>query len=66
VNAHPAGPRHAEEIYRAGVPPRPQTAQDLLRLAPNVWPRNVFRGDDGVVSVAGVAVTELAEVYGTP
>jgi diaminopimelate decarboxylase len=66
VNAHPAGPRHAEEIHHAAVPPRPQTAQELLRLAPNVWPRNAFRGDDGVVTVAGVAVTELAEVYGTP
>ncbi len=66
MNAHPAGPRHAEDIHHADVPPRPQTAQELLRLAPNVWPRNTFRGDDGVVRVAGVAVTELAEEYGTP
>jgi len=38
----------------------------LLRLAPNVWPRNVVRDDDGVVTVAGVAVTQLAQEYGTP
>ncbi|MEI7717092.1 MAG: diaminopimelate decarboxylase [Mycobacterium sp.] len=38
----------------------------MLRLAPNVWPRNVIRDDDGVVTVAGVAVTRLAHEYGTP
>ncbi|MGH3557579.1 MAG: diaminopimelate decarboxylase [Mycobacterium sp.] len=53
-------------MRHAGVPPRPQTAQELLRLAPNVWPRNATRGDDGVVSIAGVTVTELAREYGTP
>ncbi|MEO8813874.1 MAG: diaminopimelate decarboxylase [Mycobacterium sp.] len=38
----------------------------MLALAPNVWPRNVVRGDDGVVRVAGVKVTDLAQQYGTP
>lgn len=66
MNVHPAGPRHAEEIHHGGAPPRPQTAAELLTLAPNVWPRNVFRGECGVVRVAGFAVTELAERYGTP
>jgi diaminopimelate decarboxylase len=31
-----------------------------------VWPRNTVRGDDGVVSIAGVTVTDLAAEYGTP
>lgn len=66
MNVHPAGPRHAEEIHHAGAPPRPQTPQDTLRLAPNVWPRNTVRGDDGAVRIAGVQVTELAADYGTP
>jgi diaminopimelate decarboxylase len=66
VNVHPAGPRHAEEIHHADLPPRPQTAQQLLRLAPNVWPRNAVRGDDGVVRIADVKVTDLAQQYGTP
>jgi diaminopimelate decarboxylase len=66
VNVHPAGPRHAEEIHHDGLPPRPQTPQQLLELAPNVWPRNAVRGDDGQVSIAGVKVTDLAEQYGTP
>jgi diaminopimelate decarboxylase len=66
VNVHPAGPRHAEEVHHASPPPRPAGPRDLLRLAPNVWPRNTVRGTDGVVSVAGVPVTTLAADYGTP
>ncbi len=66
MNAHPAGPRHAEEIHHGDSPPRPQTAAEVLALSPRVWPRNLLRGDDGVVRVAGVPVTELAATYGTP
>ena len=66
MNVHPAGPRHAEETRHAESPPRPQSADELLRLAPNVWPRNVTRDDNGVVSIAGVALTHLAHEYGTP
>lgn len=66
MNVHPAGPRHAGEISHVGLPPRPQTADDMAALLPQIWPRNLSRGDDGVVRVAGVAVTELAEQYRTP
>lgn len=66
MNVHPAGPRHAEEIHHDGLPPRPQTSRELLELAPNVWPRNAVRDDDGQVSIAGVKVTDLAAEYGTP
>jgi diaminopimelate decarboxylase len=66
VIAHPAGPRHAEEIHHGGAPPRPQSPADVLMLAPNVWPRSTVRGDDGVVSIAGVPVTDIADEFGTP
>lgn len=66
MSVHPAGPRHAEEIHHGDAPPRPQSVEEVLALSPRVWPRNVSRGDDGVVRVAGVAVTELASTYGTP
>lgn len=66
MNAHPAGPRHAEEIHHAGAPAKPQSPEDILLLAPNVWPRNLVRGADGEVSIAGVTVGELAREYGTP
>jgi diaminopimelate decarboxylase len=42
------------------------SAADVLRLAPNVWPRNTVRGDGGVVSIGGVALTDLAAEFGTP
>jgi diaminopimelate decarboxylase len=66
VNAHPAGPRHAEELHHTGAPARPQSVPELLNLAPNVWPRNAARSADGEVAIAGVPVTQLAEEYGTP
>ncbi|HKP41797.1 diaminopimelate decarboxylase [Mycobacterium sp.] len=53
-------------MHHGGAPPRPQSTADVLRLAPNVWPRNAVRGDDGVVSIAGVRVTDIAAEFGTP
>jgi len=66
VNVHPAGPRHAEEARHQAGPPRPQSAEELSRLASNVWPRNMTRDDNGVAGIAGVALTQLAHEYGTP
>ncbi|MDX1892980.1 diaminopimelate decarboxylase [Mycolicibacterium sp. 050158] len=64
--AHPAGPRHAEDTRHGNTPVCPSSAEQMLALAPNVWPRNAVRGADGEVSVAGVPVTQLAAEYGTP
>ena len=66
MNAHPAGPRHAAEPHQTGAPPRPRGAQEMLQLAPHVWPRNTIRGADGVTSIAGVSLTALAREFGTP
>ncbi|RVW05935.1 diaminopimelate decarboxylase [Rhodococcus spongiicola] len=66
MNAHPAGPRHAEIQHAPGLPPRPATPSKMTTLPPHVWPRGAERGDDGEVRLAGVPVTELAEKYGTP
>ena len=66
MNVHPAGPRHAEESRPAQSPLRPQSPEELLRLASNVWPRSTVRDGAGVASIAGVAMTDLAQEYGTP
>lgn len=66
MNVHPAGPRHAEEIRHADSPPRPQSPEELLQLAPNVWPRNMIRNNAGTAVIAGIPVTDLAHEYGTP
>ncbi len=66
MNVHPAGPRHADEARHAESPPRPQSPEELLLLAPNVWPRSTTRDDNGAAAIGGVAVTDLAQEYGTP
>ncbi|MGH3889906.1 MAG: diaminopimelate decarboxylase [Pseudonocardiaceae bacterium] len=72
MRAHPAGPRHADVLARSSTAgPCPTGPIDSVRaelhaLHPAVWPREAHRGDDGVVRLAGVEVSELAEAYGTP
>lgn len=66
MNAHPAGPRHADIPHAPGLPARPTDPAQLTALPAAVWPRGATRGDDGVVRLAGVPVTALAEQYGTP
>lgn len=39
---------------------------DANLLDAEIWSRNTARGDDGVIRVAGVTATELAERFGTP
>ncbi|QGU04328.1 diaminopimelate decarboxylase [Corynebacterium comes] len=39
---------------------------DFNDLPAHVWPRNAFRQEDGVVTIAGVPLPEIAEEYGTP
>ncbi|MEU8524566.1 MULTISPECIES: diaminopimelate decarboxylase [Streptomyces] len=62
-SAHPAGPRHADvlpEGHYSGPP------ADLNALDPKVWSRTVGRDDEGVVTVGGLTVAQLAEQVGTP
>ncbi|MFD4369614.1 diaminopimelate decarboxylase [Rhodococcus sp. NPDC058521] len=66
MSAHPAGPKHADQIHAPGLPARPSSPAEYAQLPAHVWPRNAERGEDGVVRLAGVPVTELAEQYGTP
>lgn len=39
---------------------------DFNALPAHVWPRNAARDSNGVVSIGGVSLTELAAEYGTP
>lgn len=67
MRAHPAGPLHGGiQAPPETAGPRPTGATELDHLAPAVWPRNAQRSGRGVLEVAGVPVTELAERYGTP
>ncbi|MFF4527881.1 diaminopimelate decarboxylase [Streptomyces sp. NPDC001407] len=62
-SAHPAGPRYAD-VLPEGHYAAPPT--DLNALDPRVWARTVARDADGVATVGGIKVTELAEEFGTP
>ncbi|MFJ9841200.1 diaminopimelate decarboxylase [Kitasatospora sp. NPDC101155] len=62
-SAHPAGPRHGDVLpdghYQA--PPA-----DLNALDPKVWSRTVTRDAEGVATVGGIDVKQLAAEFGTP
>jgi diaminopimelate decarboxylase len=64
VRAHEAGALHAQAGHRGPSWLRPP--DDVNALVPALWARNVARGADGVVTVGGVPVDELAREFGTP
>ncbi|HQY99246.1 MAG TPA: diaminopimelate decarboxylase [Propionicimonas sp.] len=64
THMHVAGSIHADATTPAPVwLTRPA---DVNALADKLWSRTVKREADGVISVAGIPVTELAEQVGTP
>ncbi|AYJ50657.1 diaminopimelate decarboxylase [Rhodococcus sp. P1Y] len=66
MSAHPAGPKHADVQAKDGLAERPASPQEMTTLPAHVWPAHAERGEDDVVRLAGVSVTELAAEYGTP
>jgi diaminopimelate decarboxylase len=60
--AHPAGPRHGD-VLPADHPPVPP--DDLNALPAGIWPRRARRAD-GVLTIGGADVRELAAEFGTP
>ena len=63
MRAHEAGALHADG-YRG--PTWLQQPVDVNALAPTLWAQTVGRSAGGVLTVGGVAVTDLAERFGTP
>jgi diaminopimelate decarboxylase len=63
VRAHPAGPRHGDQLVEhAPTAPPP----DLGSLDGRVWASGVGRSADGVLTVRGHDVRDLAAQFGTP
>jgi len=62
--SHVAGAIHAD----AGAPqPRwLDVPEDVNALVPELWSQGVAKDDQGVLTVAGLTVTEIAEQVGTP
>ncbi|WP_020109033.1 diaminopimelate decarboxylase [Nocardia sp. 348MFTsu5.1] len=66
MNAHPAGPRHAEVLAAPRLAERPNSAADLAQLPAHVYPQGTDRDSNDVARIGGIPVTELAEKYDTP
>lgn len=67
MNAHPAGPRHAELLAAPHLARVPNDPAELAAIPAAVWPRNAVRErDTGELTIAGVGVEELASTFGTP
>ena len=63
MRAHEAGALHADGYGAA--PHWLPYPNDVMELLPQLWSKGVTRGDDGVLAVAGVPVTRIAEEFGT-
>jgi len=63
MRAHPAGPRHADQLNDTtpGVPP-----DDVNQVDPSLWPTGLVREASGQLSIHGHGVAELVSTYGTP
>jgi diaminopimelate decarboxylase len=64
VHSHVAGALHADA--REPLTPPPVAPADVNALDATVWSQNVSRSDAGVLTIAGVAATDLARDFGTP
>ncbi|MFF2076889.1 diaminopimelate decarboxylase [Kitasatospora sp. NPDC058162] len=62
-SAHPAGPRHGDVLPEGHYQAPPA---DLNALDPKVWSRTVARNAEGVATVGGIDVKQLAAEFGTP
>jgi diaminopimelate decarboxylase len=66
---HTPAAQHRPVEPAAGSPLAPSwlaVPHDVNELTPSVWPAAAERRDDGVVEIAGVAMTDLAASFGTP
>jgi diaminopimelate decarboxylase len=64
VRAHEAGALHAVAGHRAPAWLRPPV--DPNALVPELWSAHTEKGADGVLTVAGVSVADIAAEFGTP
>ena len=63
MRAHEAGALHADGY---GHPSWLRVPADVNALVPSLWAASVGRDGDGVLTVAGISVLDLAREFGTP
>lgn len=65
MRAHPAGPRHGDEVPHHATP-RPESTESALDLDAGIWPASVRRNNSGALEIAGLDVRDLATEFDTP
>ena len=63
-HTHVAGSIHAD--VASAAPHWLQVPNDVNRLLPQLWSRNVGKNDDGELTISGLTATEIADQVGTP
>jgi diaminopimelate decarboxylase len=66
MRAHPAGPRHGEQVSSADLPEIPVSGDSLHALSHHIWPTSAERNADGAMVLAGVDVRDAVTEYGSP
>ena len=64
MHSHVAGALHADA--REPITPPAVAPADVNALDATVWSSNITRSDAGVLTIAGIAATDLARDFGTP
>ncbi len=64
MRTHEAGALHSDGY--GGAPQWLPYPPDVNALLPILWPAGVAKGDDGVLTVRGLPVTDIAKEFGTP
>jgi diaminopimelate decarboxylase len=64
THTHVAGTIHADSIVRA--PSWLSVPNDVNSLLPSLWSSRVHKDENGVLTVAGVSVVDIADQIGTP
>lgn len=63
MRAHPAGPRHGDQVSPSIPPPAPAGNAELHR---SIWPLTARRGPEGSLQIGGLDVRDLARDFQTP
>ncbi len=63
MSVHEAGELH---VRGALTPPWLKQPSNVGDLVPRLWPANVARSGDGILTVAGIRVDDIAREFGTP
>ncbi len=66
MRAHPAGPLHGDQLHPHAPTAPPADAAAQAWLDPLVWSAGAARDGDGVLTVRGHDVRDLAAEHGTP